>query len=58
MGVPAFFKWLTTRYPQVVIEALSAEDLEYLRAEYVRENNRRRRETGEDGEDFDPSVLI
>lgn len=30
MGVPAFFRWLTKRYPKVVIDALSADELEYL----------------------------
>jgi len=30
MGVPAFFKWLTVRYPQVIIEALTDESLEVL----------------------------
>lgn len=34
MGVPAFFKWLTTRYPNVVIDALSEEDFDHLYAEY------------------------
>jgi len=32
MGVPAFFKWLTVRYPQVVIDALGEEDLDFLKA--------------------------
>jgi len=34
MGVPAFFRWLTVRYPQVVIDALTEHDLEYYYAEY------------------------
>lgn len=34
MGVPAFFKWLTIRYPQVVIDALTEDDMEVLHAEY------------------------
>ena len=34
MGVPAFFKWLTVRYPQVAIDAISEEDLQYLYSEY------------------------
>lgn len=37
MGVPAFFKWLTTRYPKVVIDALSEDDLEQLAQEYSQE---------------------
>ena len=30
MGVPGFFRWLTVRYPKVVIDALSKEDIEDL----------------------------
>lgn len=38
MGVPAFFKWLTVRYPQTVIDALSEQDLDYLYAEYKKDS--------------------
>jgi 5'-3' exonuclease len=34
MGVPAFFRWLTVRYPKTVINALSEDDLEYLYDEF------------------------
>lgn len=34
MGVPAFFRWLTVRYPQVVVDALCEQDLEYYYTEY------------------------
>jgi 5'-3' exonuclease len=34
MGVPAFFRWLTVRYPQVVIDALTEADFDYYHAEY------------------------
>jgi|TARA_B110000285_G_C14778109_1_gene447194 5'-3' exonuclease len=37
MGVPAFFRWLTIRYPQVVIDALRPEDMEDLMAQFKRE---------------------
>ena len=37
MGVPAFFKWLTIRYPQVVIDALCEEDLEFYYSEFKKE---------------------
>jgi 5'-3' exoribonuclease 2 len=37
MGVPAFFKWLTIRYPQVVIDALSEEDFDYYFSKFSKE---------------------
>jgi len=44
MGVPAFFRWLTVRYPQVVVDALTAADLEVFQAEYGRERRGARRQ--------------
>ena len=40
MGVPAFFRWLTIRYPQVVITALREEDLDWLHDEFEQEQKR------------------
>ena len=33
--MPAFFRWLTIRYPKVVIDALSLEDLLKLEEEFT-----------------------
>lgn len=41
MGVPAFFKWLTTRYPKVVINALTEDDMELLAEEYSEEKKQK-----------------
>jgi 5'-3' exonuclease len=35
MGVPAFFRWLTVRYPKVVIDALCEDDIEALETEFI-----------------------
>ena len=39
MGVPAFFRWLTVRYPKVVIDAISTDDLEVYADEFAKEKN-------------------
>jgi len=30
MGIPAFFRWLTMRFPKVAQDAVSARDMEKL----------------------------
>ena len=48
MGVPAFFRWLTIRYPQVVVDALTEDDLQVYLAQYEAEKKaRERRPEGE-----------
>jgi 5'-3' exonuclease len=51
MGVPAFFRWLSIRYPKTVIPALSEDELEYLYAEYEAESHDDPNEINLDGND-------
>lgn len=56
MGIPAFFMWLTNRYPQIVIDALSESDLEQYKTEYQNDKNKDPNEIGLD--DADDKMLI
>jgi 5'-3' exonuclease len=37
MGVPAFFKWITVRYPKVLLDAICEDDRIELYKEYEQE---------------------
>jgi 5'-3' exoribonuclease 2 len=39
MGVPAFFRWLTIRYPKVVVDALTDYDIQLLQDEFMLNNS-------------------
>lgn len=39
MGVPAFFRWLSVRYPKCILNALSKDELEFLYEEFEQTNN-------------------
>lgn len=56
MGIPAFFMWLTNRYPQIVVDALSESDLEQYQSEYQNDKNKDPNEIGLD--DADDKMLI
>ena len=34
MGVPAFFRWLSVRYPKIVLNALTEDELEFMYGEF------------------------
>ena len=39
MGVPAFFRWLSVRYPKIVVNALSKDELESVYDEFKAEGD-------------------
>lgn len=41
MGVPAFFRWLSIRYPKTVIPALSEDELDYLYVQFEDDVNKK-----------------
>ena len=47
MGVPAFFRWLTVRFPKVVVDALTDDELEIFEEEFKKQT------TGQDANEID-----
>lgn len=53
MGVPAFFKWLSCRYPKAVIDALSEDELQHLLEDYKKE----KKQSAPSGGGSDPNEI-